>query len=342
MGQSPQRSPTPGNIRNRSTNSYGEESYDENDSFNFTNETINFTHSGDESREIIRSESKYLRIRESKRPHIKNFDDSGDGFSPNSSYGITPEKKRILESRNVETSNIETSSDFPWSLVFIVLIIVSGLFVWYIAKSQNTNQTKRIECPQFRELSKDFINQDIRLWKSLKSNIEDVVNQTPDQPGVFLLAYNDVQTSKIIMTKILNATANCMKSKHPIKLEGGSFVTDVMIKDYGEIIIAYRKQLESEGIMYVEDIQKVPAQAAQAFHTICDTITPLVKKSVIFFTMYVNEYDVKMTSKELHRVVETELETKWIDIDHNTLGALIGRVTDQVFFLRPENSLHNW
>lgn len=192
---------------------------------------------------------------------------------------------------------------------------------------------QKIKCPQFRQLDEEFSNQDKLLWKSLKVGIENVINQTPPQPSVFLLAYNDAKTSKQIMSRIVNATANCMQSKHPIVLDGSSFVTEAMINDYGLIITTYRKQLESEKIMYVSDVNKIPAQAAPAFHTICDTITPFVEKSVIFLTMHVDQYNADLSPVQVHKLVETQLETNWDAIDHNTLMALIGRVTDQVFLL---------
>lgn len=91
--------------------------------------------------------------------------------------------------------------------------------------------------------------------------------------------------------------------------------------------------------MYVENVHKVPATAAQAFHTICDTVTPLVEKSVIFFTMHVESDSKEITPQEIHRLVEMQLEKNWININHNTLKALIGRVTDQVFLIRSDNGV---
>lgn len=339
MGRSPQPSPTPGNNHDKSTNSCTEDSYDDEiDSFdqNSKNVSLNSTKSADVSRRIIYGEREII-FRERKQTNYNKVVNAGDGFSPNSTFGNTPEARRKLE-----TSSVKSSTEDP-SFIYILVVIGSillGCLVFFLFSMKAA--PKRIECPQFKELTKDFTNQDTLLWKSLKVGIENVVNQTPAQPSVFLLAYNDAQTSKSVMTKILNATANCMKSRDPIKLEGGSFVTEAMIKDYGEIITAYRKRLEHEGILYVEDVHKIPAQAAQAFHSICDTITPLVERSVIFFTMYVSEYDEKMSPQEIHRLVETQLENNWIDINHNTLKALIGRVTDQVFLLHSENSLNAW
>lgn len=239
------------------------------------------------------------------------------------------------EKRKLESSRTETTASDP-KFIYIAVLIVA-IFAGIAAYIIRPAPAKRIECPQFKELTQYFTNQDVTLWKSLKVNIENVVNQTPAEPSVFLLAYHDSVTSKNVMAKILNATANCMKSSDPIQLDGGTFATESMLQDYGEIITAYRKRLEHEGIMYVSDLDKLPAKAAQAFHTICDTVTPFVERSVIFFTMYVDQYDGKeMSHQRIHHLVESQLENNWIDINHNTLRALIGRVTDQVFLLHSE------
>ncbi|XP_055325364.1 uncharacterized protein LOC129579352 [Sitodiplosis mosellana] len=248
--------------------------------------------------------------------------------------------KKIEISRTAANDQ-ESSFNIYFVVAIVAALVGASVFFLYPAKSLPT----KVECPQFRELSEHYKNQDISLWKSLKKNIENVVNQTPAQPSVFLLVHHDAEMSERMMANILNATAYCMnsrnpiKSRDPIKLDGSSFATEVMLQDYGEIIAAYRQRLEREGIMYVSDVQKVPSKAAQAFHTICDTVTPLVERSVIFFTMYMDQYIGNMSPQEVHHLVETQLENNWMDINHDTLNALIGRITDQVFLLHSENDV---
>lgn len=176
------------------------------------------------------------------------------------------------------------------------------------------------------------------LWKSLKVGIENVLNENPAKPSVFLLAYSDIDTTQNLMANILNATANCMQTTRPIQLNGATFATAEMIKDYGEIIAKYRDQLKQEKIMYVSDVNKTPAAAAQVFHTICDTVEPLVDKAVIFFTVYLEPDNYEQSPASVLHKVEKVLETNWLNkaVSENTLKALIGRVTDQVFLLRSE------
>lgn len=272
------------------------------------------------------------------RAQVQNYRDALHRHSPAS---FRDELSKQTPVKKHETSHTATN-DSDSSLTIYIMVVIIGALVGALAfflLPGKSLPAERVECPQFKELSEHYKNQDISLWKSLKKNIENVVNQTPAQPGVFLLVHHDADMSERVMANILNATAYCMKSHDPIKLNGGSFATDKMLQDYGEIIAAYRQRLEREGIMYVSDVQKIPSKAAQAFHTICDTVTPLVERSVIFFTMYVDQYRGNMSPQEVHHLVETQLENNWIDINHDTLNALIGRITDQVFLLRSENDV---
>lgn len=251
------------------------------------------------------------------------------------------EKREISKQIDSKPKRIAPKSDSSdtttmWiGLVLIVIVAIGGGIFYLSMKPKMAKQN--ILCPQFKELQKQFTRQDQSLWKSLKVGIENMLNKLPPQPNVFLLAYNDHETSEAVMASILNVTATCMQSNDPIKLNGRTFVTESMLQDYGEIIETYRDRLEHEGIMYVADLHEIPGQAAQAFHTICDTVTPFVERSIIFFTLYVDQYDEQMKPKKVHELVEAKLERNWADINHNTLKALIGRVTDQVFLLRSEN-----
>ena len=195
-----------------------------------------------------------------------------------------------------------------------------------------------ISCPKFKEFSKSFSQEKI-LWQSLTTGVESVLNKKPPTPSIFLLAYNDHRTSEVLMRNIINATAECMKSSNPILLDGRTFVSKKMLEDYGEIIETYREQLERNGIMYVSDLNKTPAQAAQAFHSICDTVTPLVQRAVIYFTVQVDQSDLNLPPVQLLKLVENKLSDEWrreATVSENTLKALITRVTDQVLLLRAD------
>lgn len=316
------------------------------------NESSDSKHSDDEFGQKFNSSD--LRAQHELMDSTRSSDRS-DKFIRYESITTTKQERYRPNSRDNSMLNHEKASSFKKSpspppdrsdqsnthliITGIIVAIIAGTIGAYALRLKNVSMTKsKIECPQFKELSKKFTHQDKQLWKELKIGIENVINGTPAQPSVFLLAYNDQLTSKNVMAQIVNATAQCLQSHDPIELDGGTFVTDRMLMDYGQIIEMYRKRLEDTGIMYVADIHKVPGQAAQAFHTICDTVTPFVERSVIFFTMYVNQYDHQMSDHRIRSLVEEKLEHNWDDINHDTLNALIGRVTYQVFFLHPESN----
>lgn len=263
--------------------------------------------------------------------------------SPHRVGAFVPESERFNRPSTFRTQPepIAEMNSALWK--FLLAFAMATIFVYYaisgLASTHHIAPKVPISCPQFKELNKYFLHQDMLLWKSLKVGIENVLNENPAKPSVFLLAYTDIETTKNVMAKILNATANCMQTTRPIQLNGATFATAEMIEDYGEIIAKYRDKLQQEKIMYVSDVNKTPAAAAQAFHVICDTIEPLVEKAVIFFTVHLEPGSYEHDSASVLRRVEQVLETNWMSdaINENTLNALIGRVTDQVFMLRSEN-----
>lgn len=280
------------------------------------------------------------------RPTGNSYDDhrSQENVYNRRSEGRWPESATPF----IESKKSENENNFTIYLVGIIVVIVAVSIGWLLLQNNSLqNASAKIKCPQITALSKQYSRQEPQLWKSLKTNIENVLNQTPKQPGIFLLAYNDRITVERIMADIINATTHCMHSRdpkraHPIQLNGGTFATAEMLKDYGVVISRYRNELESEGIMYVADLHETPAEVAQAFHTICDAYTPLVHKSIIFFTLFVEDasssnHNGKMSPNHVHHLVESKLQNKWgAKINDDTLHALIGRVTDQVFFIHPE------
>lgn len=266
------------------------------------------------------------------------------------SYTASPgrEFRRIPESMNYGQSRAFKTHSAPKSessstLGIIVLAFGAAIVIVccaiYGLSMLSSKPKEPISCPQFKELTKHFRHQDMLLWKSLKVGIENVINENPAKPSVFLLAYSDIETSRDVMAKILNATAECMQTTRPIQLNGATFATPEMVKDYGEIIAKYRNELKQEKIMYVSDVNKTPAAAAQVFHTICDTVEPLVEKAVIFLTVYLEPGNYEQNAASVLRKVEQTLETNWHSnaVSENTLKALIGRVTDQVFLLHSES-----
>lgn len=295
--------------------------------------SIGWRHEYNSKRSDYSPESAYIRQR--VRPY--------DNYEQYISESIHREFRSKAERTTPSLSNTpsDPSNIYTYIIVgIIILMIVSGLYAFSASDLRKTP----VQCLEFKELDKRFTHQDKLLWKSLKVGTEGVLNKDPTQPSVFLFAYNDQKSIDKVMLEIVNATASCMKSKNPIQLKSSALANEAMLRDHGEVIKAFKKQLEQEGIMYVADINKVPTEPAKAFHSICDTVTPLVSRLVIFFTMHLPNLNRNMSTKEILMLVEQELEKSWNRngegaITENTLQALIARITDQVFLLHSENEI---
>lgn len=274
--------------------------------------------------------------RENPSPNRSGQHDRSYGFESFSHRNERIIQKELPKQTNARVQSSDSDSN---NLLYAVIgiLVVAALGIGFLFG--RSNQKIPAQCPEFKELTKLFTHQDIELWKSLKIGTEGVLNKDPTKPSVFLLAYNDKRTIDSVMDQVINATASCMNSKHPIILKSDALATDAMRKDYGEVIKSYKNQLKQEGIMYVADIDKVPIEAAKAFHAICDTVTPLVERLVVFFSMHLEHFDRTMSPQEILNLVESGLENNWYKegvINDNTLKALIGRITDQVFLLHSE------
>lgn len=232
-------------------------------------------------------------------------------------------------------------------LMVIILLAVIGIgYAAYTNIVAGRAVHEKYRCIEFMELSEQFPNQDGVMWKSIRRGVEGVLNDVPQRPSTFLLAYNDPTTSNAIMEKILNATVHCMHSNNsPLKLDGNAIAGEsTAMVNHGDIIDMYEVPLKNAGVMYVSNINQISMPAAQMFHVFCDTITPLVARAVIFLTIYIDEYERNIGAKKLLGIVEKDLKRHWVANAsgsnlENTLEALIVRVTDQVFLLHPEKRL---
>lgn len=233
------------------------------------------------------------------------------------------------------------SNTVLWTVIGLVAVIVAaGAYAWLLTGSGRPKQ----QCTEFDELRKQFPNQDSIMWKSFRKGVEDVLNNVPQRPSTFLLAYHDPTTSDRLMEQILNATAHCMHASDTLKLDGNEIGgRSAAAQSHGDIIAMYERPLKATGIMYVADIGRIAMPTAQMFHVICDTVTPLVARAVIFLTLHIERYERNMAPRHLLRLVEEELERNWhanaTDSNENILEALIARVTDQLFLVHPEKRL---
>lgn len=283
------------------------------------------------------STTKLTEITPQKESSYEEYYERHSSFSK--SVNTTGGSAYSVKSDNRVHQTLRQTWNDLWIIGGILIVLIAILVLIVVFKWPTTAPRIQYNCPQFKELRQHFASQDDVLFKALKIGIEGVLNNDPTKPSVFLLAYNNNDTVNRVMKEVVEATANCMNSTNPIQLNGRTFATKEMIDDYGVIIHQYNDSLAHNGIMYVADLNWVPAKAAQAFHFICDTIEPLVGRAVIFFTVELDQKEQDLPAREVMRLVENKLESQWRDkkVNLDTLKALIGRVTDQVFLLKSEN-----
>lgn len=266
----------------------------------------------------------------SRQNHSSFLNNSFDRASNKENASFSYDARKLPKKR---TEEAPAKNDYV-VMVLVVLGVIFGGYAIFVNLKPRMIAHKQ-HCVEFDELAKQFTHQDPKLWKSLRKGVEGVLNDEPQRPSIFLLAYNDLSTSEQLMENILNATATCMQSSNPIRLDGNS-----VVGNHGDLIAKYKDQCKSSGIMYISNIDRITMPAAQMFHVFCDTIEPLVERAVIFLTIHIQQYERNIRPNQLSRLIETDLERYWHDTDANTLEALIARVTDQVFLLHPEQRLH--
>lgn len=120
----------------------------------------------------------------------------------------------------------------------------------------------------------------------------------PAQPGVYIFASQDQHTMDLIMNQIIKVTTDCFNStSKPIQVTSSSLSSSRYMSDHTKIIEDFKPKLETSGILVVHDLNKVSTKVVPGFHSICDTINPLVRKSIIFFTMIIPSIPNKSNGK---------------------------------------------
>lgn len=205
----------------------------------------------------------------------------------------------------------------------------------------------------FETLKTKYPNQEEYLWRSLKLAYKSTKIDQKAEPFVYLFAYSDESVENLI-NDIVEVTGVCMATESdPLRLSHTNFTDPNMETDYGVAIHKFQEPLKASQVMLVTGLNKVNGfwmylwisrpntrlafptiqiswKVAQAFHTICDTHTPFVERSIIFLTIRIESKPITST---LIETVESKLRNDWIGLEENKLQPLVTRVTDFVQFL---------
>lgn len=270
----------------------------------------------------------------------KVCEQTGDSFeSTNRPWPDTTAQSADLSSRIIRIAAKESQqSAWTWTPIIIIFVMVIGVFLSVSSSSEtkrSASDSTRRNC-SFDTLRSKFPQQVPYLWHSLRTGIENVLNDRPTRPSVFFFAHNDSALAAQLLTEIVDQTEKCMQNNEgPLRLSSADFNNAEMERDYGVAIDKYHKPLESSGILLVTDANKISANVAQAFHTICDVHSPFVERAVIFLTMQLDDdlNNDKVASAPILVRVEEQLKRNWSNLNMNILQPLIARVTDQVLLL---------
>lgn len=135
--------------------------------------------------------------------------------SPEISRRITP-KKQHSPGPSCKTPPTINSTSTWTGLIVIVFAILFSLFIPYkmIMNIMNESHSKiadhHLICNDFLTLNNTYPNQDIALWKKLKTGVESVLFYKPTKPTIFMIVHEPSTYPDKLIQDIVNITYNCL------------------------------------------------------------------------------------------------------------------------------------
>lgn len=177
------------------------------------------------------------------------------------------------------------------------------------------------------DLSKQFPEQTADFWTSIDVAINEVIKS--EKPQSILFVYDKSHSAKNLLKQIAAYAVCKLKSCaiQPIELESKYFNTPKVLSDYGTVIHDNRELLHKKGVMIVHNLEGITGESAQAFHSLCDEVNPVVGRALFLFTLAA--YPVP-SEKEAVGYVEKHLKVLWNDMKSDNFQPLITRMTSFV------------
>ncbi|XP_068149185.1 uncharacterized protein TORIP [Drosophila tropicalis] len=180
----------------------------------------------------------------------------------------------------------------------------------------------------FDKLQKQNPVQSQNVWKALQVGIENLLNKKLVTPNVYLFLYQDRQKLQKLTQDIAVETARCFGNQEVIEMQRKDFITQEG-DDYGYAIEMYKQKIKKGKVLVIIHLNELPANAARALHTICETVNPIADGVVIFLTLNTWK-QVNSNSNSVQLAVDTLQELWGKQLGSNELDPLITRVTDQL------------
>lgn len=221
-------------------------------------------------------------------------------------------------------------------------LVVAGVVICFIAVGTaflvswllKSPPVKFQHCDQFvTELRPKYPTIDPILWTTLNVSVNRALYREPGEPSTFIFLYDSSSVQETLVEDVIVITSRCFKETRPIRLTNADFETPEIAADYGAFLQQYKPLLEERGIMVVQNLDQVPAKAARALFTICDSYGPLVERAVIFFTIDISQRRaVSGSDQSPTEIAESLLRDQWRNgLKGDTLIPLLVRLTENVF-----------
>lgn len=246
--------------------------------------------------------------------------------SPNARKRFTTPSTKRHQTPAPKATIVQTEVSSNRKYLWLILIVLVLIVMFKSPKATETDSyMDKINCSKFMDLKAQFKNQDRNLFKSLKTGIEGSFTENP-VPSVFSLFSTDEEFTNKVMTEVIKITTQCINQTHePLNLTKENFGS--------HIIENIKEELMKRNVLIIQNIDQIHNDAGiSSIHSLCDTFSPLVRKSVIFLTIRVPSNPEGKPVEFFHEY----LNDQWKQLASNIREPLISRVLDQAFFLKPE------
>ncbi|XP_053685096.1 uncharacterized protein LOC128734778 [Sabethes cyaneus] len=224
-----------------------------------------------------------------------------------------------------------------WLLLAMIFTLIAIWIGFFNLKWGTTSVTKTPEvrqCAGLLDLNSKYPNVDQLSWSLLNVSVNRAIYREPGEPATFIFLHNSSFAETSLLEDLISVTSECFGEGHnPIKLESQYFRQPDIVADKNLFFAEYLNKLEAQGILVVQDLDKIPANVAQVFFTICDSVEPLVNKAIIFFTINLSQHTVDAKYSPTG-IAESILKEQWEnDLNANDLYPLMNRLLENVLVI---------
>lgn len=290
------------------------------------------------SPQMYRRRSRSGPNSESELSHSDSESESEEECADNPlNHRGNPKTQRLRENERETKSKerIKTNTSSIWfgltGLPIAVTIVLLGLIVVLVCAHFGTPEVRKtLKAPNIKQYIEKYQNQDEDLWYGLESGVYEI--QTNDRPAIFMLLYKKAakETLERILSDITSYSECVLNecSTKPITLTPSMYRNEDLSSDYGILLDRYSNELASRSVMIVKNLEKMPGQLAQAFHTFCDRYNPQVGRSLFVFTLEVEELGESPVNQA--REILTNL---WSDLKSDLFEPLFTRISSMVLYV---------